>query len=319
MSLTKVFIASRYPDDLEKGTFRKAIEEEKFEIVDLADADYALCLDFDPRTLKQLKSSSIGPDRRALIMREPEAVLPSAHAGVVEAEFKVVFMMGSRQKSGKVIQWPQIFSDGQFPSSPKEGVCAVASWRVSFMSRNLYGLRARAFRCFEIDTYGRGWHDGVLTKLKEVVFQLRAAVTSGGEMAFQMDQLTSTPRHYMGELRDKMSLKGKYKVMLVIENSPDYMSEKLFDAFRLGSIPVYCGAQTSDYGIPSDLVIQVNPELEAIEAGIKLALSLDYSMWVKRLNRWLKEPSTRETFEASWVWSDVLNLVKEEWGLDDNN
>lgn len=319
MSSTQVFIASRYPDDLENGTFRRAIEEAGFEIVELANADYALCLDFDRRALKQLVSSSISPDRRALIMREPEAVLPSAHVGEVEAEFKVVLMMGSRQKSGKIIQWPQVFSDGQFLSSPKEEVCAVASWRVSFMSRNLYGLRARSFRRLEIDTYGRGWHGGFLTKIKEVVFQLHAAAMSGGEMAFQLDQLISTPRHYMGELRDKMSLKGKYKVMLVIENSPDYMSEKLFDAFWLGSIPVYAGPQASDYGIPSDLVIQVNHDLEAIEAGIKLALSLDYSTWVKRLIRWLKEPSTRETFEASWVWSDVLNQVKEAWELDEKS
>jgi hypothetical protein len=79
------------------------------------------------------------------------------------------------------------------------------------------------------------------------------------------------PPRGVGHVEDKIVTGDKYRVAVVIENSPTYVSEKLFDALRSGCVPIYVGPDLADFGIPSGVTIQEMPIARAILGQIRNA------------------------------------------------
>ena len=79
-------------------------------------------------------------------------------------------------------------------------------------------------------------------------------------------------KNYLGATEDKIKTLSRYKVAIVIENSPDFISEKLFDAIRAGCVTVYVGPEIKKYGISKDAVIQVESKSEVISKTVQLLL-----------------------------------------------
>jgi hypothetical protein len=89
----------------------------------------------------------------------------------------------------------------------------------------------------DFDLYGEGW--------------------SHRHPAIRPEQHALVQRVHRGTVPDKHSLLGGYKFALVIENTrfPGYVSEKLFDCFFAGCIPVYDGAPDIDRLVRTDAFI----------------------------------------------------------------
>jgi hypothetical protein len=102
-------------------------------------------------------------------------------------------------------------------------------------------------------------------------------------------------------------------VTVVIENSIDYMSEKLLEAIAAGSIPVYVGPPVTEFGIPAELVVQVNPDLQSVNEGVSRALKLDYESWAKSCEMWLS-PETKGSWSLQRFWNcvhdELIDLAK---------
>jgi alpha(1,3/1,4) fucosyltransferase len=66
-------------------------------------------------------------------------------------------------------------------------------------------------------------------------------------------------RAYRGPIADKLALLSSYRFGLAIENTrfPGYVSEKLFDCFFAGCIPVYDGAPDIHTYVPSEAFVDV--------------------------------------------------------------
>ena len=66
-------------------------------------------------------------------------------------------------------------------------------------------------------------------------------------------------RIYKGECNSKYQILSKYKYCLCFENTPmeGYISEKLFDCFYTGTIPLYLGDPTINKFIPNECFIDV--------------------------------------------------------------
>jgi hypothetical protein len=54
----------------------------------------------------------------------------------------------------------------------------------------------------------------------------------------------------------------------VIENSPDYVSEKLFDVLVHGVVPLYVGPPLEEFGIPSSLVVQCGMDPQQVVENV---------------------------------------------------
>jgi hypothetical protein len=111
------------------------------------------------------------------------------------------------------------------------------------IGKDLYLERLRLAAHFadraDFDLFGQGWqrrHPAVPAKLH-----------------------AATLRAYRGPLAEKLQTLGHYRFALSLENSvfEGYVSEKIFDCFFTGTIPIYLGAPDVERLIPSDTFIDL--------------------------------------------------------------
>lgn len=149
---------------------------------------------------------------------------------------------------------------------PAQGARAlVAAGRLSRLRRSepwlaseLYKDRLDAIRHFsrsaDFDLFGRGWSD--------------RTTLSGPEAA-------AVARSYRGEIPglEKVSTLSGYRFALCFENTafPGYVTEKIFDCFRAGCIPVYRGAPDITSLIPAGAFIDARDfgDLSALESFLR--------------------------------------------------
>jgi hypothetical protein len=129
---------------------------------------------------------------------------------------------------------PARFVEPRHPRRSARGM--IRAWRLSRLRRSepwlaseLYKDRLDAIRHFsrsaDFDLFGRGWSD--ISTLSSV-------------------EASAVARSYRGEVPvfDKVSTLANYRFALCFENTafPGYVTEKIFDCFAAGCIPIYLGA-----------------------------------------------------------------------------
>jgi hypothetical protein len=98
---------------------------------------------------------------------------------------------------------------------------------------------------------------------------------------------------------------ASYKYSLVIENSIEYMSEKLFDSLFAGTFPIYVGPNPVDFGIPEFVAIHAKPDIDSIMKAIEQARTVDLDVWRASVLDWLKS----EGVEQAWSWPFVVQQI----------
>lgn len=96
---------------------------------------------------------------------------------------------------------------------------------------------------------------------------------------------------------DKMQIFRRYKFCIAIENSvgPDYVTEKLYQAFTTGCVPIYLGAPNiADFWVHPDSIIDYKALGGTPEALYKeiLRLNSDDEAYERKL-AWKKLPITQ--------------------------
>ena len=105
----------------------------------------------------------------------------------------------------------------------------------------------------------------------------------------------------------------RYKFALVIENELSYMSEKLFDAFFAGCIPIYIGPDIAHYGIPKGLVIQCKPTVTSLIEGFEVAKRTNFEDYQEQLEHWLKSESTKNSHEGAGVINRAIESTFKKY------
>jgi hypothetical protein len=143
--------------------------------------------------------------------------------------------------SNKALARPQDL--GRWLDRPREVSLKrlLAGLRYRPILRERYAARLRAIQAFanldDFDLYGEGWH------------QRHPAVSPAVHRAAK--------QVYRGSVPDKLLVLSRYRFALAIENTcfPGYISEKLFDCFFAGCVPVYSGAPDVDAYVPVEAFI----------------------------------------------------------------
>jgi hypothetical protein len=107
-------------------------------------------------------------------------------------------------------------------------------------------------------------------------------------------------------INDKQEFLREVCVAVVIENASNYVSEKIFDCFRAGTVPIYVGPDFELYGIPENTVIRAKADANSIIEIMKKIDQYDLSRIQK--NGW------NFLVNGGEHWSDVLvmkNLVDQ--------
>jgi hypothetical protein len=117
------------------------------------------------------------------------------------------------------------------------------------------------------------------------------------------------PLNLLGPAVSKKVAMEEFKVAVVIENSQEYMSEKLFDALVGGCIPVYVGPNLGIFGIPPTLYVRADATLDSVKLGISAALEMDYVIWQNQVERFLTDDKTRQLWSPDFARLRILNLA----------
>lgn len=134
----------------------------------------------------------------------------------------------------------------------------IAANKLSYHPDELYTERVAAIRWFEknqpthFDLYGRDWDKPVI-KYPYSIRSLR-------RFSFINNLLYRPFGSYRGEIADKSALLRNYKFSICYENSQegcDYISEKIFDSFLSGCVPIYLGAKNIAQRIPENTYVDM--------------------------------------------------------------
>lgn len=235
----------------------------------------------------QKKMMDINPKLRSfLVLWEPEVTRPSNFNRGIEGKYEFIFTPSRKWISGSNIvdfKWPQggpqgyCFDKGDWESRSRK-IAIVLSNKYSFVKGELYSFRRKVIGSFrdEIVVFGLNWESrGKMFIQLAKSFLLARRFYSLAEMKIP-ESIFTKPRIYCGSPSDKKVCLRKFRYSLVIENSIDYVSEKLFESLASGNLVLYVGPPLQEFGIPK-VAIECKPNIKDVAHAIqRLRYDEDY-------------------------------------------
>jgi alpha(1,3/1,4) fucosyltransferase len=218
----------------------------------------------------------------AYFAMECPIVEPSFFKQLPEAShyFKRIFSWSNSKELQPVIgqslplhhfYWPQSFDDVHehvWCNQARKFMVMINSNKLPRLYwQELYTERLRAVEYFshrgEIDLYGVGWDKpGVRVGKTWVPYTLRRLIRSVQgywQRLYPDPQLVAAQRVYKGIAPTKSAVLGQYKFALCFENMvlKGWITEKIFDCFFAGAIPIYWGEPEIQKYIPAECFIDM--------------------------------------------------------------
>ena len=161
----------------------------------------------------------------------------------------------------------------------------------------------------DFDLYGIGWDEykftgpriiRVLNKIKPLTKLLAPKFPS-----------------YQGVVNEKKLTLEKYKFCICYENArdiPGYITEKIFDCFIAGCVPIYWGANNIDKYIPRNCFIDKRKfdDYEALHQFINNMKDCDYSHYLENIEDFLNSKSINQFSVKYFANTIVYNIQKYE-------
>lgn len=282
---------------------------------DLESPDIVVCVDFHPRFKQLLIDARRRGALIVLIKQEPPIVYPHHNSPNPLGLFDLVISRGVVE-GAVVFNTHQIWEDSFLMSQERiSRVAAINANKWSADPRELYSLRRSAY-CSDarIDVYGSNWDKGLVWTLglvaKESLIQLGAKRWPNLRSA---KTLFKAPLNIKGPTESKVATLSSYKASLVVENYIGYMSEKLVDSILAGAIPIYVGPSPLLYGIPAELFIHSEPNVNAIKEAISEALDWDHKSFVEAAVEWARAPGVKETWVEGAVDRELIKHIQTSY------
>ncbi|MCG3686184.1 glycosyltransferase family 10 [Aliarcobacter butzleri] len=203
--------------------------------------------------------------------------------------------------------------------SKKEKLCTlIAGNKKVNHPLELYSKRVEAIRWFEknypldFDFYGMGW-DEYTPSNKYIRYGFRKLKLS---KLFQL--LKPNFPSYKGKVDSKKEVLEKYKFAICYENARDidgYITEKIFDCFFAGCVPIYWGANNIIEHIPKECFIDKR-EFDSYEKLYEFITNITHEEYLKYLDaieNYLnssKADEFRAEYFANTIVETILNDIR---------
>jgi hypothetical protein len=253
-----------------------------------------------------------------LFRSEPRCVLPEAYKKETEDLYDEIICFGQPEKNAKSSHWPQYWQQGepfeQTDFGRSDRTAMINANKLSLSRSELYTLRRKcAAEIGSLDLFGEGWNASTLTKSKTLLIEILKDPTTHLFTMWKHLRYWFKPWRSTLAPTSKQGILRSYKYTLVIENDRTYMSEKLFDALASGCIPIYVGPAVIDYEIPKGLVIEVEPTVKGVVAGMEAAGKLNFSDFQRKLYSWLTSEETERKHLGPYVVDRAIGRVFEDY------
>jgi len=259
--------------------------------------------------------NSIPKEKKILILSECEMIYkPNARTDLLD-EYKTVFSYNDylvKVCGYKKLCLPnKIKSPIYIPFCDKKFSTLIAGNKRSCEKGELYSERLNAIRFMEgkhhnnFDFYGFGWGIRTFTGIKPI----RALNRIDFLRRFFAEKHIS----YKGGVKKKLETLSKYKFCFCFENTKSilgYISEKIWDCFFAGCVPVYYGAPNIRDYIPSEVFIDFRDfasydELYDFMVNMK---EIEYNKYINNINKFLKSESARQ-FSAEFFAETIMKEI----------
>jgi hypothetical protein len=165
---------------------------------------------------------------------------------------------------------------------------------------DLYAERIKAIRWFEtnhpehFDLYGVGWDRHRFSGPKIVRALNRLPWLAKIVRRLRSEQFPS----YCGTVSNKRAVMEKYRFSICFENVRGirgYITEKIFDSFFAGCVPVYLGASNVLDYIPSECFIDMRnfPSYESLYRFVRELSDEQYLDYLNNIDRFLQSEGAR--------------------------
>lgn len=169
---------------------------------------------------------------------------------------------------------------------------------LTFATKELYSERLKAIDFFnkyypkDFDLYGRDWNKPQKFSIRQRIFGCKNYQTYRGKFA----------------QKDKYKILSKYKFCLCLENCEieGNISEKIFDCFKSGCVPIYWGAPNIASFIPQNCFIDFRRFKNYYELSEFLATIKEetYNIYIKEIRRFLSS----RTFTKRWSYESFAKV-----------
>jgi alpha(1,3/1,4) fucosyltransferase len=231
-------------------------------------------------------------------------------------------------------RWPQSFNDVHEPiwnqQNRKFLVMINANKLPRIYWQELYTERLRAVEFFSrtnnIDLYGVGWDQPPYRVGKTwVPYTLRSMyrILLHHYHRFRPDpQLEAARRVYRGLAKSKSETLGQYTFALCYENAilKGWITEKIFDCFFAGTIPIYWGAPDITAYIPADCFIDMRQfsDYAELRAYLKSLSQFDIQKYRENARDYLRSPQFYPFTKQAFV-ELFARIVAEDAGIPLND
>jgi alpha(1,3/1,4) fucosyltransferase len=192
--------------------------------------------------------------------------------------------------------------------------------------QELYTERLRALEFFsrtrEIDLYGKGWDEPPYrtgkTYLPYTFRRIQRAMSSKWQR-FRPDPLLQAARSaYRGPAKSKAETLGQYTFALCFENSilKGWITEKLFDCFLAGTVPIYWGAPDIENYVPEECFIDFRrfEGFEDLRGFLKSLRQSEIQAYRENGREYLNSPKFRPFTKQSF--NEIFcRIIEEDAGI----
>ena len=316
----------------------------------IEDCEGLIFINYNKKSYKKYKRLGKNTDNMVLIRLEPEAVYPHQYLESIEKKFKLIVSPGkqinSNQKKSDFVGWPYKYNlnpaapkqsdpeisyaikkaveekvfDFEVWNSKKDKIVLIAANKVSPTSNSNYKIRrniAKKMHSSEIDIYGDLWKSSLTKKIYHRLAVCSYSLRTGffPNLIELYGGLFTRYKTVVGVTPDKHLVTRKYKYSLIIENSPDYCSEKLFDAIVNGSIPIYIGPKNEKIFLPNNLCYWSNGSIKDIRRFISSINSKRASDMLKSMESYIQSESFKNSWISKNVYEQISKSVYDFWNV----
>ena len=234
-------------------------------------------------------------------------------------------------------RWPQSFESvhEEIWHRTERGFLVMISGnkfpRYRSLCRELYSERLRAVEYFsrtgEIDLYGFGWDRSTMivgkpyvpgtfdkVPLPGAVQRIQGAMTTYWQRLVPDPRLMAARRVYRGVAASKADVLGKYRFALCFENSvlKGWVTEKIFDCFFAGTVPVYWGAPDIESYVPKECFIDMRrfEDYGELKGYLKSLTERDVAAYKENAREFLKSPQFQPFTKQAFA--ELFGRVIEE-------